>query len=483
MKDDTLASRQQALEELSKKLEQSEAKAAALETEVEAAAGHAIEQARDIERLQAAEKELLASKEKEADAAKSRMAELQCEIEALQLSAQEAQNGVTNLQELQLELENYRALTQAQSEDHRVQRERFEVSQRAKDTVVTELNEEVSRMKSELDKKQWAHKQAQHYKKSFEGAEEKLKEMKKEADAWRSKYEAKDVDEERLKRQEELVQELEGERKAEHHQNRELALEVQHLQQEVAAMESMNRDLKEKEEILEQELQSYTETAAECAGHTNHKQKIRYTIKLKDDNARLRDEVVRMRQQMVQLEASRRGESLFEAVSVGTGFDPNTSVTDRVLDQRTPRRSVQAPRTPHRNGPASARGNNASGARSASQYEEKFAAVDATQRLQLQGRALERLSNDYHLLASMAERVVNVCETGEQTHCCGGDSEDAVGNGNNGSASSGALVERLRRLLGGADAEGAMLATGRKLFASSTATTPRHGSDVGQTGM
>merc|ERR1719356_124660 len=78
-------------------------------------------------------------------------------------------------------------------------------------------------------------------------------------------------------------------------QNRELSLTLRQLKHDLEMAESENRSLREAVALFEEDLERVTGQGAQAAGHMNHKQKIRYTLKLKDEINRLFAELKRAR--------------------------------------------------------------------------------------------------------------------------------------------------------------------------------------------
>eukprot|EP00927_Polykrikos_kofoidii_P040853 TRINITY_DN34848_c0_g1_i1.p1 TRINITY_DN34848_c0_g1~~TRINITY_DN34848_c0_g1_i1.p1 ORF type:complete len:663 (+),score=107.69 TRINITY_DN34848_c0_g1_i1:81-2069(+) len=111
-------------------------------------------------------------------------------------------------------------------------------------------------------------------------------------------------------------------------QNYELALTVQHFKHECDLVESENRSLNETAAIFAGRLEMVEGQNAELIGHANHRQKIKYTMKLKEENAQLRSDVRKARQRAAQLEAiCRQGDGFVDLLSQldSSGNEPNPS--------------------------------------------------------------------------------------------------------------------------------------------------------------
>jgi hypothetical protein len=79
-------------------------------------------------------------------------------------------------------------------------------------------------------------------------------------------------------------------------------LEEQRLQEMLAISQLEQERLREMRAVLQDAIDRYKEREANMAGHVNHKQKIRYTIQMKKENAALQEEVNRLQQQVLHLE-------------------------------------------------------------------------------------------------------------------------------------------------------------------------------------
>merc|ERR1712139_373414 len=174
--------------------------------------------------------------------------------------------------------------------------------------------------------------------------------------------------------------------------NRELLATVEQLTQEGETMGAENRSLRQTLQTFEEDMERVADQNAKLVGHVNHKQKIKYTMKLKEENMRLHDDNKRIRTEYRALEASKRG-SLFEAL-------PSLCKLSKTgLSQKR----SSAPGTT--NGKVQVAG-------------------------QLQDHALEAVIQDFVHVRALIERAI---------------SEDDSPGGHNGDMSS--LLERLRRVV------------------------------------
>lgn len=77
--------------------------------------------------------------------------------------------------------------------------------------------------------------------------------------------------------------------------------------------EADNQSLRESLKAFEESFGRVVGQHAELVGHANHKQKIKHTIQLKEENPKLKDEACKLRKQCYSLQASKRG-NLLEAL-------------------------------------------------------------------------------------------------------------------------------------------------------------------------
>lgn len=84
--------------------------------------------------------------------------------------------------------------------------------------------------------------------------------------------------------------------------SRDLALEAANLKGDCEALEIDNNNLRERLKMFELDLDG---PADQRAGHGNHKQKIQYLVKLKDENEYYRSELAKKRHQLMRAEMNR----------------------------------------------------------------------------------------------------------------------------------------------------------------------------------
>ena len=102
--------------------------------------------------------------------------------------------------------------------------------------------------------------------------------------------------------------------------NRELSTSLQQFKQENEQLQIDNRSLLESVALFEADLEKVSDRHAQLIGHVNKKQKIRYTVKLKEECAQLRLDLNKARHRLHQLEGTRRTDSLFGALA-SLGYD------------------------------------------------------------------------------------------------------------------------------------------------------------------
>lgn len=95
--------------------------------------------------------------------------------------------------------------------------------------------------------------------------------------------------------------------------NRELLLTVEQFKQECEMLEVDNRSLQESVAAFEENMDKVAGDNAKLSGHVNHKQKIKYTMKLKDEVTSLKESLKSQHKKFLTLEASKRG-SILEAL-------------------------------------------------------------------------------------------------------------------------------------------------------------------------
>mmetsp|Transcript_108120 Transcript_108120/g.187658 ORF Transcript_108120/g.187658 Transcript_108120/m.187658 type:complete len:1584 (-) Transcript_108120:39-4790(-) len=202
-------------------------------------------------------------------------------------------------------------------------------------------------------------------------------------------------------------------------QCRELMETVNQFRQQQESLMMENKSLKENLSLFEDDLEKVSDRHAQLIGHVNPKQKIRYTLKLKDEKNELRSELNKTRSRLAQLECARRSESLFEALAslgygsvhgpVGGSPQPvparrhQHSTPPRVVGHGllSPEHSISS-RTPRRNA-RSLRGGASVGGESDTGDHRLYL---SERQCQMQERTLERLTTDFQHIVALIEKAV-----------------------------------------------------------------------------
>jgi len=227
-------------------------------------------------------------------------------------------------------------------------------------------------------------------------------------------------------------------------QNRELCLSLRQFKQDFEHLESENVSLKQDISAAEGDLDRISDQQAQLMGHVNHRQKIRYTMKLKEDMNRLSAELKKARQRILQLEVSKECGGLFDALASVVGTDHRKSVHCRRSSgmQTTPKGPAMqstpsgpamqsTPRGPAMQtsprGPAMQTSPGGPAARPARRIVagtedlgDQHRLQDAERRCEMQQLALERISIDFQHLKALIERAVMLADTEERHGINGG---------------------------------------------------------------
>lgn len=182
--------------------------------------------------------------------------------------------------------------------------------------------------------------------------------------------------------------------------NRELAQSLQQFKQENDQLHVDNSSLLESVALFESDLGKVADRHAQLIGHVNKKQKIRYTVKLKEECAQLRLDLNKARHKLMQLEGSRRSDSLYGALA-SLGYSPAPAVQSSPQPkQRSQEQSPNSPfQQPHA-APAPVRVSPRCANTARGQLEE------AQRRVRLQECALERVNSDFRHLLALVQRVI-----------------------------------------------------------------------------
>ncbi|CAE7231794.1 Hmmr [Symbiodinium sp. CCMP2592] len=182
--------------------------------------------------------------------------------------------------------------------------------------------------------------------------------------------------------------------------NRELAQSLQQFKQENDQLHVDNSSLLESVALFEGDLGKVADRHAQLIGHVNKKQKIRYTVKLKEECAQLRLDLNKARHKLMQLEGSRRSDSLYGALA-SLGYSPAPAVQSSPQPkQRSQEQSPNSPFQQPQAAPAPVRVSPRCANTARGQLEE------AQRRVRLQECALERVNSDFRHLLALVQRVI-----------------------------------------------------------------------------
>jgi len=207
-------------------------------------------------------------------------------------------------------------------------------------------------------------------------------------------------------------------------QNRELSLTVLQFQQDCEGLEGENQSLKRALTVFEESLEQH----AVNIGHTNHKQKIRYTVQLKDQINQLLSDLTRCRKQIVKLQANRNQENLLDALeSLGmlSGLPNNARSTSAPQSPQSPdfsRPTVSTSARQNRRASLPTPARPAAIDESAGILEARL--EETEMRCERQKKVFDIICTDFLHLKALVERVVQVTDGAE--HIDGGSFADLL---------------------------------------------------------
>uniref|UniRef100_A0A7S1FH99 Hyaluronan-mediated motility receptor C-terminal domain-containing protein n=1 Tax=Noctiluca scintillans TaxID=2966 RepID=A0A7S1FH99_NOCSC len=269
-----------------------------------------------------------------------------------------------------------------------------------KDAEILSLSRSNERAKAELEKMSFAKKEASMFKAAKIRAEEVMKELKLDLDHWRAKAESLDAVEDRTRRLCEDIACFEQECADLRQQNHDLSLTMHQFKDENEMLVGENSCLKQSAAMFEGDLERVTGENAKLIGHVNHKQKIHYTMRMKEEINQVRTELKRARQRIVQLELSKKDGTFLDALS-------SASHACGIAETPGPARGRPTPATT----PARALRSRSGGKNGIP--EEQSALVDLRRRCHLQECSMERMSSNFQHLVSLVDSVVvgdGVCD-------------------------------------------------------------------------
>lgn len=321
----------------------------------------------------------------------------------------------------------------------------------AKQSTIDALLAEQQRLQADADKSKWAQQQSELFSKAKDLAEEQLKQTKVEAENWKTKLEAVSFDEGRARQREEDLKLLQREGDELSRQNQELLASVRDLTEAMDALKSENAGFRDSDELLREQLDGEAHRNAEMAGHANHKQKIRYVVKLRSENLQFREELTKARQRIMQLEVrwdAQVTRGAIERPPAGVSGEgdrdqspPPSLASGWTSAQRTPARTPRrsgASGMPSARTPQGARGRSASGGATAMCADNAHALPeDADRLIEAQSPFIERLTTDGQHRQLLREQA---CTAGSDV------SGSTAGAAAVGAAAAATLHKRLREL-------------------------------------
>lgn len=213
------------------------------------------------------------------------------------------------------------------------------------------------------------------------------------------------------------IQERSNEDKGAHEQNRELVLTVHQFKLECELLDAETCDLKDRLAVFETDLERVQGENAVLSGHINHKQKIRHTLRMKEEIDELRTKLSFAYKRIAKLEVGNFGCNFFEALAslgmcLGEGGQPeplNASPKDtgRSLEQQ-----LYTSPTPQRRR-ASANGRYTATGSVVVELTNNKKVQELEKKCALQQRALERVSIDYCHFVALIERTVFLADASE----------------------------------------------------------------------
>ena len=179
----------------------------------------------------------------------------------------------------------------------------------------TELWSEIDRMRGDAAKCEALEKQVSMFGRAKVAAESAVRESQRNLERCQQKVEQLEAQESRKHRQDEELSGLRRENEEQQEQIKQICMSLQQFQNKNEALKRDNRSLEEKVTCMEGDLDRVADQHAKLMGHTNQKQKIRHTMKLKEENNQLRFELKSAKRRLVQVEIGKRSESCFDALA------------------------------------------------------------------------------------------------------------------------------------------------------------------------
>lgn len=333
-----------------------------------------------------------------------------------------------------------------------------------------ELTAEIARLQKEVDRIHDIESENDRLQRQGE----RIEELERENNRLQQQIQKSTGADRCIQRKAQDFESCEKENKQLRERNQELSITMQQFKQENEELLMDNRGLLESVALAEGDLEKVSDQHAQLIGHVNKKQKIRYTMNLKDDRNRLRRDLEKARQRLNHLEGSKRSDSLFGALA-SLGYAPvavqqspmhgpaaknrRATVLGAAAEQPgssppgggqgASGRPLQARITPRRlAGPASS-GQSKVLARDGPRLEE------FQRRCRIQEGALERINSDFRHIVALVERaIVGDCPPSSAAAVAGAhrnaenrDKADLATSASEESATFADTLQRLRKVI------------------------------------
>lgn len=283
-----------------------------------------------------------------------------------------------------------------------------------------ELTAEIARLQQEVDR---IHDiEADNARLQREG--ERIEELERDNNRLQQQIQKSTGADRCIQRKAQDFETCEKENKQLRERNQQLSATMQQFKQESEELLMDNRGLLESIALAEGDLEKVSDQHAQLIGHVNKKQKIRYTLNLKDERNLLRRELEKARQRLSHLEGSKRSDSLFGALA-SLGYAPvavqqspmqgaaaksrRATMLETVAEQpgksppgggQSSNGRAQAGITPRRLAGPAPSGPSKVFARDAPRLEE------FQRRCRIQESALERINSDFGHMVALVERAI-----------------------------------------------------------------------------
>merc|ERR1719353_1703391 len=315
-----------------------------------------------------------------------------------------------------------------QAEDRRARKEEKARQEEAEKTE--------KQLRDELNKLNFVEKRSQMFEKKKKEAEQESKDLKKKIEQLNQTITQLELDNNKLCELEEHAAMRDRESEDVLSQNKGLLQTVQLVRQEHEQTAADNETLKRLLEEFEADLENTKHENAELASHNNHKQKVKYHMKIKEDKEALQKEVANLRHKLQQFETGHRGSSLLQALMNFGGGNNDPLGEMSVCGQSVCSTRVQEPRTPNPKGSATGvktprtQRTPSQGPLSARRGQTNVEA-EPCRNCALQERASQRTIVDFQHFVALMERAVFIGDAG-------GDSTDPS-----------SMLEQLRKIVAG----------------------------------